>query len=275
MASLKHVVVDVGAARGDFSNHILTSTSKFMVIAVEPNILVHEANLLKLRSKFEDRFVFQPYALDEQDSKLPLYGSKILNGQVGSLNTFNLEKKWSNYLSNMVDNCDDYDLVEVKSVKNFLTQNRIEHISFLKIDTQGSDVKLLNLFLELAIVDCMVVEVNATEIKSENIYNTNNTFKELFNIVNKYSLKILKILPSSDLTEFNVILSSDLELGLSIVNELRLSESIVLGKYWTILGTGKAEKSKFATNRAFITKLFKSLLHPMRSIKSAIFKLTR
>jgi FkbM family methyltransferase len=190
MDSLKHVVVDVGAARGDFSNHILTSTTKFKVIAIEPNILVHEANLLKLRSKFEDRFIFQAYALDEEDSKLPLYGSKILNGQVGSLNTFNLEKKWSNYLSNMVDNCDDYDLVEVKSVKNFLTQNRIDHISFLKVDTQVSDVKLINLFLELAIVDCMVVEVNATEIKSENIYNTNNTFKELFNIVSKYSLKI-------------------------------------------------------------------------------------
>ena len=275
MTSSKQVIIDVGAARGDFSNHILTCTSNFKVIAIEPNIFMHETNLQELKSKFHDRFVYQKYALDDQDSKSPLYGSRILNGQVGSLNKFNSEKIWSEYLSDKVTNFDDYDMVEVKSVRNFLNQNSINHISFLKIDTQGSDVKLLNQFLELVSVDCMVVEVNVTENKNENIYITNNTFEELFKIINKYSLKILKILPNSDLTEFNVILSSDLDLGLSIVKQLKLSESIVFGKYWTILGTGKTEKSKFETNRNFMKKVFNSFTHPRQSIKSAIFKLTR
>ena len=273
--SLKQVVIDVGAARGDFSNHILTCTSNFTVIAIEPNIFMHETNLKELKIKFHDRFVYQKYALDDQDSKLPLYGSRILNGQVGSLNRFNSEKIWSDYLSDKVGNFDDYDMVEVKSVRNFLSQNSINHISFLKIDTQGSDMKLLNQFLELVPVDCMAVEVDATENKNENIYITNNTFEELLKIINKYSLKILKILPNSDLTEFNVILSSNFDLGLSIVNQLKLSESIVFGKYWTVLGTGKTEKSKFETNRNFMQKVFSSFTHPRKSLKSAIFKLTR
>ena len=46
----------------------------------------------------------------------------------------------------------------------FISDNKLNKIDFLKIDAQGSDVEIFKLFLEQIPVSCAVVEVNTLSI---------------------------------------------------------------------------------------------------------------
>ena len=107
----------------------------------------------------------------------------------------------------------------------------------------------------------------------ESIYSVDNSFDKLINLISKYSLRIIKLVPNSDLTEYNVFLANEVNIGGSIIDSLKIDQSLVFGKYWTVLGIGKVSKGK-ANNNVLIKKIFTGLKHPQSSIKSVIHKLT-
>lgn len=273
----KIIVVDVGAASGQFTDHILSTLEKSVVYSIEPNLDMNGEKLLSKLQFYGNRMIYCPYALAETNGRSKLYGSNILGGQVGSLNEFNPNKEWGAELNKIIDQkyTTQFTFVDVKSVDEFISENRIEHIDFLKIDTQGSDIKILELFLKYTQIDCMVVEVNSTTLQNENIYKVNNSFEELVQLAIKHSLKILKILPNSDLTEYNVFLSKNLELGSQIIDMLEISKSDTFGRYWKILGLGKTNRDNKNISKQICIKLGKSFTHPIRSFKSVAYKLAR
>ena len=269
------IVVDVGAASGEFTKHVLRLNQNNFVYAIEPNLDENEIHLAEILKEFPNRMFLYPYALGSKNGEFPFYGASLLRGQIGSLNKFNHEKIWSEQLQQIVQPKDlnSHKMVSVRKVQDFLVDNKINRIKFLKIDTQGSDIDILRSFLDNAIVECMVLEINTSRISSENIYTVDNSFDKLINLISKYSLRIIKLVPNSDLTEYNVFLAAEVNIGSGIIDSLKIDQSLVFGKYWTVLGMGKISKGK-ANNNVLIKKIFTGLRHPQSSIKSVIHKLT-
>jgi FkbM family methyltransferase len=269
------IIVDVGAASGEFTKHVLRLNQNNFVYAIEPNLDENEIHLAKILKEFPNRMSLYPHALGDQSGEFPFYGASLLRGQIGSLNKFNYEKIWSEQLRQIVQPKDlnSYKMVSVRKVQDFLEDNKINKIKFLKIDTQGSDIDILRSFLDNSIVECMVLEINTSRVSSENIYSVDNSFDKLINLISKYSLRIIKLVPNSDLTEYNVFLANEVNIGGIIIDSLKIDQSLVFGKYWTVLGMGKVSKGK-ANNNVLIKKIFTGLKHPQSSIKSVIHKLT-
>ena len=265
----KLVVIDVGAAIGEFSQHVLSYAENVKVFAIEPNLEMNSAALEALKTEFGKNFSIHYYALGEKSGIFPFFGSSQLNGQVGSLNKFNPEKKWDVYLENTIDKGElfSYNLVSVKSVAEFLSEINQYDIDFLKIDAQGSDVEILEQFLKFSSIKCMVLEVNTTSDKSENIYDGNNNLNTLMKVISKYNLNIIKITPNADFSELNVFLAKDMKVGQDILSYLKLSESVTFKRGWNV-----AIKSTSAVNsqidfNTVVFKLFRLSLHPIKSLR--------
>jgi FkbM family methyltransferase len=271
-----NIIVDIGASNGEFSEHILSNDSNSLVFAVEPNIELNQIKLNNILAKYKNRLIYCPYALSDKNSVSPLYGAKIYNGQVGSLHKFNSEKKWSTYFADKFKETDfsEFILVNVKSVKEFISDNKISHIKLLKIDAQGSDVRLLELFLNEVKIDCIILEVNASTTKNENIYVSDNSIEDLLKIIFQFELRILKIIPNRDLSEFNFILSKDLIKGNTIIDSLKISQSLTFGRFWEVSNARQLEIDKKQIKKTILKKLVSSIFHPKKSLKSALFKLT-
>jgi FkbM family methyltransferase len=269
MIMQKLVVIDVGAAIGEFSQHVLSYAENVKVFAIEPNLEMNSAALEALKTEFGKNFSIHYYALGEKSGIFPFFGSSQLNGQVGSLNKFNPEKKWDVYLENTIDKGElfSYNLVSVKSVAEFLSEINQYDIDFLKIDAQGSDVEILEQFLKFSSIKCMVLEVNTTSDKSENIYDGNNNLNTLMKVISKYNLNIIKITPNADFSELNVFLAKDMKVGQDILSYLKLSESVTFKRGWNV-----AIKSTSAVNsqidfNTVVFKLFRLSLHPIKSLR--------
>jgi FkbM family methyltransferase len=271
------LVLDVGAANGIFARHILDNTENFNVFVIEPNSHLNREALERLVVKFPDRAKYFEIAIGLQNGKLPLFGYKIHNGQVGSLKKLNSRNINRVLKSNYDADClNENIIVNVKSVSQFLEDNKISKIDFLKIDTQGNDLDLLEEFLKKVDIRCMVVEVTGNDSEASNLYlNSNNLITRVFRIANSYSLKILKIIPNNDLTEFNVILAPDIEEGEKILRNLQIEKSETFGRFWRVLGVGETIYYKKNKNKNFLKKLVQGLAHPKKSFRSVILKLTR
>jgi len=268
----KFIVIDVGAASGEFSQHVLSNTGNAKVFAVEPNLVINGASLKALKKEFGKNISIHSYALAEKSGEFPFFGSSQLNGQVGSLRRFNPEKKWDSYLENLIDKNEllSYDLISVKSVTEFLSEINQYDIDFLKIDAQGIDVEILEQFLQNSSIKCMVLEVNTTSNKSENIYDSNNNLNTLIRIIYKYDLNIIKVTPNSDFSELNVFLAKDVQIGQDILNYLRISESITFKRGWSVaIKSNTAVNSQIKFN-TIILKLIRLFLHPIKSLRKIL-----
>lgn len=272
------LIVDVGAASGEFSKHILSFNPFANVFMIEPNRELNETHLEKIVNEFQSRAKYFPNALGDKNGIVKFYGSKVLNGQIGSIFRINPEKQWDDSVINQIDFKEIQEVIEVemKSVEDFIKENKITKIEFLKIDTQGNDLNLLELFLRNSEVHCAVVEVNVSEKIEDNIYlGAENSIKRIFEISQKYDYVLFKFLPNVDLTEFNVFLCKNIDFGFKILEDLKISRSETFGRYWRVLGIGETYFSESNIKKLLIKKLYSSLLHPKQSLKSAISKIVR
>ena len=265
------IIVDVGAAIGEFSHHVLKNNELARIYAVEPNITKFGESLLKIKNDFGERISIHPYGLAEKSGSLPLYGSTQINGQIGSLKQFNVSKKWNPYLEKSLDKSQltEHIIVQVKSVFDFLSEIGTQEINFLKIDAQGYDVELLDKFLQFSHVKCLVVEVNTTSDKHENIYESNNNLNALVQVISKYNLNVLKIVPNDDFTELNVFLASDIELGHSIMRSLKISDSPTFNRGWNLMYKRNPHSHKI-TFKSILSIIRIVILHPLRSSRKII-----
>jgi FkbM family methyltransferase len=259
-------VVDVGAAIGEFSHHVLKNNEVARIYAIEPNITKFGESLLKIKNDFDERISIHPYGLAEKSGSLPLYGSTQINGQIGSLKQFNASKKWNPYLEENLDKSQlaEHIIVHVKSVVDFLSEIGKQEIDFLKIDAQGYDVELLDKFLQFSNVKCSVLEVNTTSDKHENIYESDNNLNALIRVISKYNMNILKIVPNDDFTELNVFLASNIEVGHNIMRSLKISDSPTFNRGWNVMYRRNPHSHKITSKSIFLI-IRKVILHPLRT----------
>jgi FkbM family methyltransferase len=268
------IVVDVGASLGLFSAHVVNSSPNAHVFAIEPNSSMNEESLKNIAEVYPGRVTICKFALGEKDMISPLFGADLLEGQIASLKNFNPKKEWGNYIFKKINNIDlkEYKMVPVKSVENFIKTYDLTRINLLKIDAQGSDIEILKLFLQNSKIDCIVLEVNASSASTENIYLSGNNFDELIDVISEYSLKIIKLIPNSDLTEYNVFLANSIDRAHTIINQLDLKNSLAFGKYWKVAGVNQISQLKPKKKYYIVRQMIISFRHPRHSAKALIMR---
>ena len=161
-------IIDVGSNIGQSENYFFKSLPKSNIYCIEPVLETFKAlkeNIKGLKTKSFN------IGLGEKKEIAEMQINKNLNNSV------------SNSLTNSTDlpNENFYiQEVKIETLTDFCNQNELKHINFLKIDTEGYDLKVLkggeNL-LSNQKVDFIQVEVSM---------NPFNTFHVSFDEVNKY-----------------------------------------------------------------------------------------
>jgi FkbM family methyltransferase len=275
------IVFDVGANKGEFSQHVLESNPNSQVYAFEPNSSICGGSLEKLRKIYPDRFRVNLVALGTDSGSGELYGSQLMNGQLGSLIPFNANSEgWSSHSdllrsNNSVMESETIAILAVSELAESLTQ---ETIDFIKIDTQGTDVAILSEILKHFKVLSGVVEVDAGNFPEGYRYQTsNNRVENLILLLNNNGLQVTKILPNNSRSdELNVYFSNSQKVFDEVVNTLKLASNPALARYWVIQGIGTSEnESTGLLFRLFTKKAIRALFHPKSSMRSVLLKLTK
>jgi FkbM family methyltransferase len=275
------IVFDVGANKGEFSEHILENNGSVIVHAFEPNTFICSDSLNKLKERFTNRLLIHFVALSRNSGKSILHGSDALNGQLGSLLEINERSSGWDQHKNIFKNesIRESELeVSMKSIKDFIVEHGITEIDFLKIDTQGTDLEILEEFVNSVKIKSGVLEVDVGfSTQSARYINTTNDINSLFKILNKHDLIITKIIPNNSASnEINVFFSENIELYENLINELKLSTNPSLSRYWKVSGLGITESDTMARLWIrFIKKILFSAMHPYSSTRSVLLKLTK
>ena len=99
------VVIDVGAASGEFTKHILKTYENVFVLMVEPNIAINDVPLSKIEFSSNKRAKKFMFALGKSNGIAQLYGSRTFNGQLGSLHKFNTKRNFDERTSGVFRLC--------------------------------------------------------------------------------------------------------------------------------------------------------------------------
>ena len=275
------IVFDVGANKGEFSQHVLDSDSYSQVFAFEPNASLCGISLEKLRNNFPDRFHVNLVALGTNSGLGELYGSQLMNGQLGSLVPFNANSEgWNSHSdlirsSNSVIESETIAILAVSKLAELLDEKTID---FIKIDTQGTDVAILSEFLKYFKIISGVVEVDAGNFPEGFRYETsNNRVEDLILLLSNNGFQVTKILPNNSRSdELNVYFSISQEVFDEAVTTLKLAFNPALARYWVVQGIGTSEnESTQLLFRRFTKKVFRALAHPKSSLRSVLLKLTK
>jgi FkbM family methyltransferase len=275
------IVFDVGANKGEFSEHILRHNPKSQVFAFEPNSGVCGVSLINLKCIYPERLHVNLVALGANSGSGALYGSKLMNGQLGSLVPFNTQSEGWHLHANLFNSknsateSENVAVLAVSELAESLDQNTID---FIKIDTQGTDVLILSEFFKYFRVMSGVVEVDAGNFSEGFRYETtSNRVEDVVLLLNRHDFQITKVLPNNSRSdELNVYFSSSQKVFNETVTALKLESNPALARYWVIQGIGTSEnESNQLLLRYFINKVFRALLHPKTSFRSVLLKLTK
>lgn len=275
------IVFDVGANKGEFSQHVLESDPNSQVFAFEPNSSLCAISLEKLRNIYPDRFRVNLVALGTVSGSAELYGSQLMNGQLGSLIPFNANSGgWNSHSdllrsNNSVIESETIAILAISELAELLVQ---ETIDFIKIDTQGTDVSILSEFLKYFKIISGVVEVDAGNFPEGFRYETsNNRVEDLILLLNNNGFQVTKILPNNSRSdELNVYFSISQKEFDEVVTTLKLASNPALARYWVIQGIGTSEnESNQILFRRFTKKVIRALVHPKSSLRSVLLKLTK
>jgi FkbM family methyltransferase len=270
------LVLDIGANKGEFLSHILQSDNNVKVIALEPNKPMCVDSLEKLKIDYKDRLHIEYKALSKKSGKKVLYGANLMNGQLGSLLPINsISKGWGRHGKFMdLKNTEDL-IVEVTSVEEFIGNFQIHKVDLLKIDTQGTDLLILEEFLSLSEVKVGIVEVDVGMFNFGSRYkNSTNDVNQLTFILRKYNYLITKIIPNnSESDEFNIFFAKTYDDFDSIFITLDLKNNPTLSRYSKIQGIyTNDDLSTVYLLKKLIKKIITGIFHPRSSIKSLIIK---
>jgi FkbM family methyltransferase len=275
------IVFDVGANKGEFSQHVLESNPNSQVYAFEPNSSICGISLEKLRKIYPDRFRVNLVALGADSGSGELYGSQLMNGQLGSLIPFNANSGGWNSHSDLLRSNNSFiesETIEILAVSELAESLAQETIDFIKIDTQGTDVAILSEILKYFKIISGVVEVDAGNFPEGFRYETsNNRVEDLILLLNNNGFQVTKILPNNSRSdELNVYFSISQKEFDEVVTTLKLASNPALARYWVIQGIGTSEnESNQILFRRFTKKVIRALVHPKSSLRSVLLKLTK
>jgi FkbM family methyltransferase len=275
------IVFDVGANKGEFSEHVLKNHGTVQVFAYEPNSKICRESLESLQSKYPNRFQVTYVALSRENGAGRLYGSNLMNGQLGSLVPLNVNSEgWNLHTSFLNDEgltleSEVIDLLAVSDLVQLLPEIDID---FIKIDTQGTDVLILTEFLKYFKIKSGVVEVDVGHFAEGSRYETSsNKIENLVKILIESNYLVTKLLPNnSHSDEFNVFFSRSFEEFDETAAGLKLSSNPTLARYWNVqgIGTSEDENNQLLLWR-FLRKVLRAFNHPKSSFRSVLLKLTK
>jgi FkbM family methyltransferase len=276
------LIVDVGANTGTFSEHILLTFPNSYVIAVEPNERVCKSSLEGILERNPTNFRPLYIALSKFSGTSTLYAGEIMGSQLASLLPINPNAEWPEAVKFRIEQEAERvsitQNVSVKSVADFLRENEVQSIDFLKIDTQGTDLEILDDFLKYGKVKVATVEieVDSTNPKSH-YFQSEDQLTQLFDLLKIYNYQVFKVTPNGvDTNEYNFFIGQSREEFWEICRKLKMSESPTFGSFWSIMGVGSRANEAFTNSQgAFLKKIINSTKHPIKSYKSVIYKLTR
>lgn len=132
------IIFDVGANIGEFADRF-AEDPQYKVYLFEPTPMLLEKYLYP---KQTEKYIIVPIAISDYDGEANFNIAGAYDWGCSSLNTFSedLDKTW--------EGREDFKVTEVSKVlvrriDTFMNNNKIPYISYLKIDAQGSDLKVL------------------------------------------------------------------------------------------------------------------------------------
>jgi FkbM family methyltransferase len=201
------IILDIGANSGYFSKYLLEKSNIFKVIAFEPN-RKFSADFEALKLEYNERFDYEFKAVASTNSYAKFYHMSDPNQQISSTLIPNKKGEWNEYTkknhlsqisSSIVETCNG------KYIKFFFGPK----IYMAKIDTQGTDISVARNLLSNLQIDFILLEFQATSIKSEFSYKAQkNSLNDLTQIIKDFNLYTVKLLPNSiNGSEYNILLS--------------------------------------------------------------------
>ena len=175
--------VDVGACIGETIDYFKDYD---LIYAIEPS--PEEFNILKEKYENDKRIIPIQCAISDKD------GEEILNcyenGRFSSFLEFNKDGKFYGFCEQNVESFDTLKeriTVQTMRLDTFMDKYKIDHIDYLKIDTQGTDLKVVqSLGNELDKVDTIQMEVQLQEL-----YENSFTKEEVVKYMNDNNFKLI------------------------------------------------------------------------------------
>jgi FkbM family methyltransferase len=182
------VFFDVGANTGSYSQILLDSFSNSLIYAFEP----HPKNFSDLKDKLPStRIIAHNIALGNTSGTLPLYDISDWNGSV-----------YASLHKDVITEICKRDSVSVEvsmdTLDNFTKKEGITYIDFLKIDTEGSELAVLQGASELLAnksVGCIHFEFNEMNVISRTFFRD---FRKVLHNYDLYRLLPKGLLPLDD-----------------------------------------------------------------------------
>lgn len=166
--------IDVGCNNGEFAKEILKNQNT-NVIAFEP-LPGCQKNLEQIKQIYNSRFIYFEYALSDKD------GFDNINFGDKKLGLASLEKKINNidYVGRVNKNTLK---IELKKLNNFIDNDIFKNIDFIKIDTEGHELKVLEGGLDF--IKKNNVKLIQIEFNWHHLF-TNNTINQFSEILDNY-----------------------------------------------------------------------------------------
>lgn len=190
-------IFDVGAYNGVDGLALAINNPKFLIHAFEANpelidtIKENKKKIENYKKEKINNYIINNYAISNTIGILDFNIAK--NPTVSSLNKFseNLDNSWINYKEEHLKYVKKIK-VKVITLEQYCLENEINNISYLHIDTQGNDLKVLEgLKRKTNILEQGVLEAAVSKEKS--LYEGNHTIEEVKEFLNKEKFKISKV----------------------------------------------------------------------------------
>ncbi len=275
------IIVDIGANSGDLIDYVYDelNITNVKYLAIEPNKLAFEKTLIEKKQR-NPGLDLEFSAVAEKSGPGKLFAPAVMNGQLASLLPLNKNGNWDpSIYSNLKElDSESHLLIDQLSAIDLISKHKINHVDFLKIDTQGTDLLILSQFIKVIDIKVIAVEVESASATSESHYlGSDNSLETLVELCIANKFKIIKMFPvNSDCSEYNVFLAKSTGIYNDLNRKLAFSSMPPFKRFWRVLGIGTSVNEKYSDlNRSLVKKLFGAFLHPISSYKSLIIKLTR
>lgn len=177
------LVFDIGGNVGHYTESICKKFPQAKVHVFEPS-KVHFELLSQRLESYQDRCKNNNFGLGERDEQLILHKDSQITGSATLIDR-NVPK-FNTIL----------ELVSIRSIRGYITEQKIHKIDFMKIDVEGWEfpiIQSLEYLLDQSSINYIQFEITLNTIEC------GQKISDFFDLFNKYGYKIFTISPSGGL----------------------------------------------------------------------------
>jgi FkbM family methyltransferase len=272
------IVVDVGANKGELSSFLLAHTNNLHVFAFEPNSTTCSESLNLISELYPSNFSYIPKAVSRTNGSAKLFAPQVMEGQIASLLEINTRGAWQKEVADKLigEKTIQFTEVETCTVELFAKNFGVHNIDFIKIDTQGTDLDILEDFLRCCDLKVAAIEIEInSDMELSHYLESKNDIHRLMTLLDFYQYKIIRMMPASaDCREFNVFISKSLEYYNEVDSVLNFSSMPVFSRFWEVLGIGDKNTDIYKLQKSIFLKVISAVSHPLQSYRSVLIKLS-